>query len=173
MDDRPQRFEALADQVWEPLQRYLHRRCSPDAVDDLLSDVLLVLWRRLDEVPVDGALPWTYAVARRCLANARRSEQRRLTLVSRLKRERAPEPAAADDRVGAALERLREADREVLRLWAWEGLEPRDLAVVLDCSAGAAATRLSRARAALREVLGQDGAGAGHRGQRQGEEAPR
>jgi RNA polymerase sigma-70 factor (ECF subfamily) len=170
VDDRPLRFEALAASVGEPLQRYLRRRCSPDDVDDVLADVLLVLWRRLDEVPTDAALPWTYAVARRCLANARRSEDRRLSLVSRLKRERPVEPAAADDRVAAALARLREPDREVLRLWAWEGLEPRDLAVVMECSAGAAATRLSRARVALRLELGQNPGGAGHRDPQQGEE---
>ena len=173
MEDRPQRFEALAAQVWEPLQRYLHRRCAADAVEDVAADVLLVLWRRLDEVPAGAALPWTYAVARRCLANSRRSEQRRLSLMSRLRRERPAEPAAADERVTAALGRLREADREVLHLWAWEGLEPRDLATVLGCSPGAAASRLSRARAALREQLGQDGPGAGHRQEREGEEAPR
>lgn len=172
MEDRPQRFEALAAEVWEPLQRYLHRRCPPDVVDDLVSDVLLVLWRRLDEVPGDAALPWTYAVARRCLANSRRSEERRLSLVSRLRRERPVEPPVADDRVDAALGRLRHADREVLRLWAWEGLEPRDLALVLECSAGAAATRLSRARTALRGELGQDRGTAGHQGDQQGEEVP-
>ena len=172
MEDRAQRFEALAGDVGEPLQRYLRRRCGPDDVDDVLADVLLVLWRRIDDVPVDGALPWCYAVARRVLANSRRSEERRLSLVSRLKRERPPEPPPVDDRVVAALARLREPEREVLRLWAWEGLEPRDLAVVLECSAGAAATRLSRARAALRAELGQDHDAAGHRDLQQGEEVP-
>lgn len=172
MDDRPQRFEALAASVGEPLQRYLRRRCAPDDVDDALADVLLVLWRRLDDVPPDDPLPWTYAVARRVLANSRRSEDRRLALVSRLRRERPAEPATPDDRVGAALARLRETDRDVLRLWAWEGLEPRDLAVVLECSAGAAASRLSRARAALRAELGQDRGTAGHEGEQQGEEVP-
>ncbi len=109
MDDRTRRFEALAASVGEPLTRYLRRRCSPDDVDDVLADVLLVLWRRLDEVPTGAALPWTYAVARRCLANARRSKERRVSLVSRLKRERPVEPTAGDDRVATALARLRRA----------------------------------------------------------------
>jgi RNA polymerase sigma-70 factor (ECF subfamily) len=150
--------------VWDPLQRYLRRRCPADVADDVLGDVLLVLWRRLDDAPAGAELPWSYAVARGCLANARRGEERRLSLVSRLRRERPPEPALPDDRIGAALARLRPADAELLRLWAWEGLEARDLATVLGCSAGAAANRLSRARAALREQLRQDDAGAGHRG---------
>jgi RNA polymerase sigma-70 factor (ECF subfamily) len=173
VDDRRQRYEQLAAQVWDPLQRYLRRRCSSDVADDVLGDVLLVLWRRLDDAPAGAELPWSYAVARGCLANARRSEQRRLSLVSRLRQERVAEPPAPDDRVGAALARLRPPDAEVLRLWAWEGLEAREIATVLDCSAGAAASRLSRARAALREQLRQDGPGAGHRTRREGEGAPR
>lgn len=46
--------------------------------------MLLVLWRRADDIPGDAPLPWCYAVARRCLANHRRSAQRRLRLLSRL-----------------------------------------------------------------------------------------
>ena len=173
MEDRSQRFEALAAEVWEPLQRYLRRRCPVDVAEDVLADVLLVLWRRLDDAPAGAELPWAYAVARGCLANARRGEERRLSLLQRVRRERLPEPPVPDDRVSAALARLRPADAEVLRLWAWEGLEPRDLATVLDCSAGAAASRLSRARTALREQLRQDEGSAGHRTSREGEGAPR
>lgn len=172
MDDRSQRFEALAAEVWGPLQRYLRRRCPADLAEDVLGDVLLVLWRRLDDAPAGAELPWSYAVARGCLANARRGEDRRLSLVQRVRRERLPEPPAPDDRVAAALARLRPADAEVLRLWAWEGLEARDLATVLDCSAGAAASRLSRARTALRDQLRQDRGGAGHTRRREGEGAP-
>ncbi|MEV0478683.1 RNA polymerase sigma factor, partial [Streptomyces prunicolor] len=85
------RFERLARVVVEPLHRYLLRRTSADMVDDVLSETMLVLWRRIDEVPGLGAgalpdpdpdpgdvLPWCYGVARRCLANARRSDGRRL-----------------------------------------------------------------------------------------------
>ena len=80
-----------------------------------------------------------------------------------------PEPDAADPHVTAALARLREPDREALRLWAWEGLEARDLAVVLGISAGAAASRLSRARAALRDELSrQDPGGAGQQQEQAG-----
>ena len=152
-------------QVYEPLQRFLLRRTDPATADDVLGDVLLVLWRRLDDVPPDDVLPWCYGVARGCLANERRGRQRRLRLLQRLAAEPpeefTAEPPADDPELAAALGSLRPADREVLRLWAWEGLEARDIAVVLGCSAGAAASRLSRARAALRDRLRQDPAGAG------------
>jgi RNA polymerase sigma-70 factor (ECF subfamily) len=37
-----------------------------------LAETFLVAWRRLDDVP-DDPLPWLYRVARRVLANQRRS----------------------------------------------------------------------------------------------------
>jgi RNA polymerase sigma-70 factor (ECF subfamily) len=167
-----ERFEALAGQVWQPLQRFLARRAEPQDAEDVLAEVLLVLWRRLDDVPDEGALPWTYAVAHRCLANARRGNERRLTLLRRL-RDEPPVPPAPDEdpELAEALARLREADREVLRLWAWEGLEAKDIAVVLGLTPNAAAVRLSRARTALRAELGKDPAAAGQRTGRE-EEVP-
>jgi RNA polymerase sigma-70 factor (ECF subfamily) len=169
---RHARFEALAAEVWEPLQRFLARRAEQHDAEDVLSEVLLVLWRRLDDVPADGALPWSYAVAHRCLANARRGQERRLTLLRRL-RDEPPLPTApdADPALAAALARLRATDQEVLRLWAWEGLEPKDIAVVLGLTANAAAVRLSRARSALRNELGKDPAAAGQKAGRE-EEVP-
>lgn len=164
-DARRERFELLARLVWQPVTRFLRRRAPADTVDDLLADVLLVLWRRLDDVPPDDVLPWCYGVVRGCLANERRGRQRRLRLLRRLAAEQSAqppaEPPADDPELAEALGSLRPADREVLRLWAWEGLEARDIAVVLGCSAGAAASRLSRARAALGDRLRQDPVGAG------------
>lgn len=168
-EERRRRYEALADEVWQPLHRYLARRALPEDAEDLLGEVLLVLWRRLDDVPADNALPWAYGVARGCLANARRGQQRQVRLLRRL-RDEPPLISAADgdERVQQALEGLREQDREILRLWAWEGLEAKDLAVVLDCSSGTAATRLSRARTALGRELGKDQGSAGHKESREG-----
>ena len=54
---RRARFEALAAEVYEPLQRYVRRRIDAAAADDVVSDTLLVCWRRLDDVPDDAALP--------------------------------------------------------------------------------------------------------------------
>lgn len=49
----------------------------------------------------------------------------------------------------AALTGLSAGDKEVLILWAWEGLEPREIAVVLDISVNAATIRLHRAKQRL------------------------
>ncbi len=161
------RFERVVGAVYEPLQRYLLRRTDRTTADDVLGDVLLVLWRRLDDVPAGDPLPWAYGVARRCLANARRGAARQELLVERLSRER-PADQDGDDRLAEALGALPEADRELLRLWAWEQLPPREIAVVLGTSANAAAIRLHRAKKRLGRLLtGKDAHAAGHEGLRE------
>ncbi|MBI5088240.1 MAG: sigma-70 family RNA polymerase sigma factor, partial [Actinobacteria bacterium] len=162
------------------LQRYIARRADPSVADDVLVDTLTVLWRRLDDVPADDPLPWSYGVARRSVANARRSGHRQQQLVVRL----ASQPAhaidagpgddpASDGELEAALARLSDADRELVRLWAWEGLEPREIAVALDSTANAISIRLHRLRRRLADELrrddGKDRMGAGHEmGERHG-----
>jgi RNA polymerase sigma-70 factor, ECF subfamily len=170
--DRRRRFEELVALTYEPIQRFLRRRTDPATADDVLGDVLLVLWRRLDELPSDAPLPWTYGVARGCLANSRRSALRQERVVVRLAREPRPgEDGEPDDDGGLseALEALPDADRELLRLWAWEQLAPAELAQVLGISANAASIRLHRAKGKLKKLLvaRKDGGAAGHPGVRE------
>jgi RNA polymerase sigma-70 factor, ECF subfamily len=168
--DRRARFESLVEEVYDPLQRYLRRRAnSPDA-DDALSETMLTLWRRLDDAPTSDVLPWCYGVARRVLANQRRSRDRHLRLMRRIEAEPGPrfitDPAETgpDPDLAAALVSLSSADQEILRLWAWEQLEPRELGPVLGVSVNAATIRLSRARARLAKALTrQNQTPAGHK----------
>ncbi len=44
-------FEQLVAEAYEPLQRYLRRRTDPGTADDVLGDVLLVMWRRAADIP--------------------------------------------------------------------------------------------------------------------------
>jgi RNA polymerase sigma-70 factor (ECF subfamily) len=172
--DRRPEFEQLFTAVYGPLQRYLRRRTDPATAEDVLGDVLLVLWRRLDDIPPEAPLAWAYGVARGCLANAVRGASRQQRLVHRL----AEEPSstvAPDAGLEEALEALPAADRELLHLWAWEQLPPREIAVVLGISANAASIRLHRATTKLRKELlaRKDGPPPGHPGARQGKGAPR
>ena len=156
-------FEAVVKEVYEPLQRYLRRRTDRTTAEDVLADVLLVLWRRVDDIPTGASLPWSYGVARGCLANSRRGADRHLRLIRRLAAEPVTtEPSdlaiagavASEDPVfDQALSSLPAGDREVLRLWAWEDLAPREIALVLGISANAASIRLHRARAKLKREL--------------------
>ena len=174
---RTARFEALVQSAYAPLQRYLRRRTDPASADDVLGDVLLVMWRRADEIPAGAELAWCYGVARGCLTNAVRSDQRRLRLVSRLAREPRYEPAepSGDADLDAAIAALRPREREVLRLWAWEDLAPREIAVVLGITPNAASIRLHRATARLREGLARrkNRPGGGHPEDRERREASR
>ncbi|MDQ1246736.1 MAG: hypothetical protein QG597_1104 [Actinomycetota bacterium] len=143
---------------------YARRRLeSPEDAEDVVTEVFTTAWRRRTELP-DDALPWLYATAAHAVAHTARSRARRTRLGTRLATVRplhaADDPgqdvaAAMDARaaVGGALEALGDPDAEILRLWAWEQLEPAEIAAVLGCSPGAARTRLHRARARLRDTL--------------------
>ena len=173
--ERRRRFEAVVDVVYEPLQRYLGRRASASDASELLNDSLLVIWRRVDDIPLDDPLPWSYGVAKRCLANHRRGLQRRLRLVGRMidrapgdaVQTRSPNSDFDHPHLDVALRELDESDRELVRLWAWEQLEPREIAVVLDMTPNAVSLRLTRAKKKIvssmerqnRAAGGQEGSG--------------
>ena len=158
---RQERFRQAADAVHEPVFRFVRRRASPEVADDVLTDTLLVLWRRLDDVVGGGEVAFCLGVARRSLANHMRSSTRQLRLVGKLTASTSPEafhaPAAdaADEHpeLRQALSSLPPDDRELLTLWAWERLEAREIAVVLDITANAASIRLHRAKQRLRDEL--------------------
>ncbi len=161
---RTERFEELFEAHSRAILAYALRRADSADAADALSETMLVAWRRLDDVP-DGpeARPWLIGVARRVLANQRRSDARRLRLGQRLRQEVAEAygdlhtrdvPSTAIEQAMAA---LAERDREMLRLTAWDGLEPTEAAAVLSIRPAAARTRLHRARARLkREMEKQD-----------------
>ncbi|WP_405819003.1 sigma-70 family RNA polymerase sigma factor [Streptomyces sp. NBC_01390] len=187
--DQRARFEALARVVAEPLHRYLLRRAEPDQVDDVLAETLLVLWRRIEDVPglatehapvlvpdPDAVLPWCYGVARGCLANARRADRRRRSLLERLTWTAAGSARETGDAdhtaLHTALAQLRPLDREIVQLWAYEELTPSRIAEVTGLSANAVSIRLHRAKKKLAARLERKtGPGAGHEtGEGQGSE---
>ncbi|GAA2326465.1 RNA polymerase sigma factor [Dactylosporangium salmoneum] len=153
------RFEALYRDSYQDLLGYALRRVDrPDSAADVVADTFLVAWRRIDEIPPDRARPWLFGVARNVMANRQRSERRRADLAERLRQELSRATVVPPDvpaGLGAAFATLPEADRELLRLVAWEGLGADDLAVALGCSVNAARIRLHRARKRLAEALAQ------------------
>jgi len=149
--DRTGRFEALFRAHAGAVRTYVCRRCGTDAADDVVADVFVVAWRRLDDVP-DDPVPWLLGVARKVLANRRRGEARQHAVLGRM----SSEPQDAMPASGAqpdfgepvlrVLSSLRERDREALLLVAWEGLSAAQASKVLGLSSNAFAARLSRAR---------------------------
>lgn len=69
---------------------YLTRRVAdPADAADLLGDVLVVIWRRIDAMPLEPgpARMWIFGIARKTLAGGHRSSRRRQALTARLRHE--------------------------------------------------------------------------------------
>lgn len=169
--EHEEHFRRVYAADFAPLLAYAVRRVEqPEDAADIVAETFLVAWRRRREIPPDGeARLWLYGVARRVLANHHRSGVRRQRLGERL-RQRITAAVGADPgsqvperlAVHAALARLNPLDREVLMLTVWEGLAPREAAMVLQVSPAVVRTRLSRARARLRDLVGDDLGPPGH-----------
>ena len=104
------------------------RRAPRADLEDVLSEVYLVAWRRYDSIAGDP-LPWLYGIARRVLANHLRSDRRRGALLDRLRHVRSADPGwTAPDglraELAAAIAALSPAEREALLLTAWEDSVP-------------------------------------------------
>ena len=148
-DDR-KRFESIYEEHVDQLLAYALRRAPIDAAQDVIAETFVVAWRRLGEVPENEPLPWLYATARRVLANQRRSQLRRKALADRMATNAMARPESTELSVPSpaidALKSLPEPQREALMLAAWEGLDSKQAAAVLGCSATAFRLRLLRAR---------------------------
>ena len=147
----------LALEATPPIGAYLRRRLYPLAaadLDDLVEEVLLIAWRRFDDIPSDAQIPWLIGVARNVLRNAVRKQRRISTLESHLRP--APPDAAAEDYVIAdqsvreALGSLSDDDREILLLHFWDGRTSVEIGVIFGITTNAAAVRLSRAQERFR-----------------------
>lgn len=148
-----ERFDELYRAHAPAVLAYCLRRASRDVAEDAAAETFTIAWRRLDDAPV-APLPWLLGIARRVLANQRRSTRRQQALAERI----AAQPAAGGDAVVGApileiLSTLSPADQEVLMLAAWEGLGSAEIAKVLGCTAVAARIRLHRARRRLALAL--------------------
>lgn len=159
--DRRAQFSAFHEMHFSSIFAYALRRCvTRDDACDVTAEVFLIAWRRFENVPTgqQGRL-WLFGVARRALANQRRADQRQTLLAAKLARQRVTLPDAvvspADDALTIALHQLRDDDRELLTLIAWDELSPREAATVLGISAATARVRLHRAKARLRNLLVQ------------------
>lgn len=154
-------FERHADAIYN----YCFRRIGDWATaEDLLSVVFLEAWRRRDkELPPDKVLPWLYGIATNVVRNQRRSRRRFAAALQRLPQPRVEQTMSdgvgerLDDerqmkQVLALLAQLPQREQEVFALCAWFDLSYDDAAVALAIPVGTVRSRLSRARARLREL---------------------
>ena len=148
-------FERFYEEHRDAVRAYCLRRADPSVADDVVSQTFEIAWRRRAEVrkPTRG---WLLGIARKVLANRRRSDRRQRDLVERLNEHR---PVGVGDEdmppVLEALSRLTANDQETLILAAWDGLASPEAARVLGCSPVAFRLRLLRARRRLADALGE------------------
>jgi RNA polymerase sigma-70 factor (ECF subfamily) len=159
---REARFEQLYRSTAQDLLAFLRRRASdPEAATDILAEVYLIAWRRLDDIPAKGEERlWLFGVARNLLLASHRQHRSHQALVRDITRElyrAANNPAEPDDefmdKVRASVNKLPAAQREVLLLTAWEELKPREIAKVTGSTANLVRVRLHNARRQLRREL--------------------
>lgn len=162
VDERRERFEAVYRELYTPICGYTLRRVrDPEDAAEAIAETFATLWRRFDRCPRGEQLrPWLFGVARRVIANQRRSERRRSALGERMAAnvdhaaiEAVPVETTSD--LACAFATLSEPDRELLSLVAWEGLTREELAIALGTSRAAVRLRLHRARKRLRDALPQ------------------
>jgi RNA polymerase sigma-70 factor, ECF subfamily len=156
-------FSEIFDECAPAILRFAQRRLdSPDTAWDVVSDTFTTAWRHWDRRPATAELlPWLYAIAGNAIRDRHRAAGRQRRLLARLtavgQSAQAQDPAESvvgRDRIAHALGRLPEADQEVLRLVAWEGLaDGNALGLALGLRPGTARSRVCRARRRLRALL--------------------
>lgn len=138
------------------VRAYAVRRLGPDSADDVVSEVFAVAWRRRGVVP-EPAAGWLLRAARNVVLHEQRSRARRSRLAGAVASQPVDHSPAADQVTTSLIESvlscLPAIDAEILRLTAWEQLNPTEIAYVLDLSPGAARNRLLRARRRAQALL--------------------
>lgn len=158
MTDERAAFDQLYRSAHPEVLAYCLRRLPRPRAEEAADEVFATLWRRRAELPpAEEILAFTYGVARNVVSTHLRSDRRWGRLTAKVAGLGSSVPPVDDvvvmreehRTVLRALADLSEADREILRLSAWEGLSNREVAVALGISADAADQRLSRAKRRL------------------------
>ena len=139
------------------VSRFISRRVPEADVEDLAADLFALAWQKRSAIPQGLEIPWLYKSARYLISNHNRKQAGRKTIFATLSEPQAAPSAEsiaiADLELAQAWARLTSKEQEILALWAFEGLEPAEIALVLEKSKNACAIALSRAKAKLTELL--------------------
>ncbi len=153
-------FTDLYHDNYRTLLAYARRRVDEQTADEVVADTLLVAWRRRDEVPEGFERAWLFGVARNTILTAARSARRLTRLRDKMRSTILPPWAACaseiSDRASAllpALQSLRETDREILMLVAWEEMSHAEIGEAMGISPNAVAIRVHRARKRLADRM--------------------
>jgi RNA polymerase sigma-70 factor (ECF subfamily) len=163
-------FGALFERHARTVYNYCFRRTGLWAeAEDLTSVVFLEAWRRRNEAAdVQAVVPWLLGVATNVVRNRHRSRRRCAAALSRMPPPQ-PDPDHADEiahrlddesRMRQILQLVRHLpsiDQDVFILCAWTEMTYAQTAAALGVPVGTVRSRLSRARARLRELAARSG----------------
>jgi RNA polymerase sigma factor (sigma-70 family) len=169
--EHPQLFEAVFEAHHGTIWRYIARSAGREHADELASEVFLVAFAGRDKYdPERGSVAaWLYGIAANLLRTRLRREARRARAFRRAAQQQlelVSPIAALEDRMHTVenlaavldeLARLSSRDREIIVMFAWERLSYEDIAAALGIEIGTVRSRLSRARAHLRELVNTTG----------------
>jgi len=155
---KPRRFEMLLERHEARLRRVAYGMLAdPSRVDDVLQEALLRAYRKLpvrfESTHHEAA--WLYRIVHRCCLNELRTRKRRretLGVPEHITRE-SDETTLASVAVAAALAELAPDARAVVLLVDLIGLDYETAAAALGIPRGTVASRLSAARASLRDAF--------------------
>ena len=159
-----EQFDRLYRATSDDVLAYLVRRSqSREDARDALAETYAAAWRKLDSLPEgERARLWLFGAARNELrktaSRLRADDNLGATLAgdAHLLWEPGPEADDGAEAIHEALASLSPLNREIVTLTAWEGLTPREIAVVLGLSANVVRIRLHRARSDVRTLLKRD-----------------
>ena len=169
--DDPARFAVIFNRHHKVIWRYVARLAGRHVADDLAGEVFVTAFaKRASFDPSRGEVNgWLFGIATNVLRSRLRSDLRARHAFWRATRQRMDVPddttmvdealyeAGTMRAVAAAMCRLSRADRELLILYAWEGLTYQQIAAALDVPTGTVRSRLARTRQRLRYLVAQSG----------------
>lgn len=150
----------------------MHLSRHPDEASELMQETYLKAFKAEGrfELGDRGVRPWLFKILHNNFYTRYQKKKREPTIADDLIQNSVPSeldhpPPAwdlehmdweqVDDRLKNAIDELPEHYREVLLLWAVEGLKYREVAEVLDVPLGTVMSRLYRARSILSEKLAE------------------
>tara|TARA_R100000365_G_C2738986_1_gene67876 strand:+ start:125 stop:733 length:609 start_codon:yes stop_codon:yes gene_type:complete len=163
----PAVFAVLFDRHAAVVYRYVAQRLGDHSADDVMSETFLVAFERRSSYDVDvtDARPWLLGIATRLMRKHARVEAvawkgLSADMAARIAPDFIEQVGSRIDaerlarRLGKALRKLSEADRDTLLLYAWGELNYGSIAVAMQVPVGTVRSRLNRARRQLRRAAG-------------------
>ncbi|ETW95014.1 MAG: hypothetical protein ETSY2_48765 [Candidatus Entotheonella gemina] len=159
-----QAFATLYTRYTPRIRSYLHQRLTdPEHLDEVLNDVMLVLWQKATDCPSTvPLLAWLYGIARNKARSCCRPSVDQKTFLSEFASEEA-EPEVhllKKDRqqtLDRAIAKLPHHERQPIELLVYHGCSYKDIATRLEVSVNTIKTRMRRAQDRLVAACSSEG----------------